>query len=132
MSSSVFSINDNNEDGGSALSTMLPVNVISEDGIHESVMLDANGLPSLPSLDDFCQNNDHVNAIYNMLGHSSNSEYVPPELCVEHQSTSDNQDFRCSNHGTFKSFNFFARIFLKYIQFCLYSKRSTNAITCNC
>ncbi|XP_046464289.1 uncharacterized protein LOC124210044 [Daphnia pulex] len=99
MSSSVFSVNDNNGDSGSSFSNLLPVNVISEDGIHESVMLDANGLPSLPGLDEFCQNNDHVNAIYNMLGHSSNSEFIPPELCVEHNSNNENQEFRPSNHG---------------------------------
>ncbi len=104
MSSSVFSVNDNNGDSGSSFSSLLPVNVISEDGIHESVMLDANGLPSLPGLDEFCQNNDHVNAIYNMLGHSSNSEFIPPELCVERQFNSENQDSRPSNYGTFKLF----------------------------
>lgn len=100
MSSSVFSVNDNNGDSGSSFSNLLPVNVVSEDGIHESVMLDANGLPSLPGLDEFCQNNDHVNAIYNMLGHSSTSEFIPPELCVEHHSNNENQEFPPSNHGT--------------------------------
>ncbi len=101
MSSSVFSVNDNNGDSGSTFSTLLPFNIISEDGTHESVMLDANGLlPSLPGLDEFFQDNDHVNAIYNVLGHSSNSEFVSPELRVENQSTSEIQDFRSSNHGT--------------------------------
>lgn len=106
MSSSVFSVNDNNADDGSTFSTLLPVNVISENGIHESMILDTNGLPSLPGLDEFCQNNDHVNAIYNMLDHNSNSDYVPPELCVEHQSTRENQNFLSSNHGMLKLLNF--------------------------
>jgi hypothetical protein len=104
MSSSVFSVNGNTGDSGSSFSNLLPVNVINENGIHESVMLDANGLPSLPGLDEFCQNNDHVNAIYNTLGHSSNSELIPPELCVEHHSNNKNQEFRPANHGTFKLF----------------------------
>ena len=100
MSSSVFSVNDNNGDSGSTFSTLLTVNEISDDGPTESVMIDASGLPILDGLDEFFQNYDQVNAIYNMLGHSSNSEFVPPELRVENQSTSEIQDFRSSNHGT--------------------------------
>uniref|UniRef100_A0A0P6CYP8 Testis-specific chromodomain protein Y 2 n=1 Tax=Daphnia magna TaxID=35525 RepID=A0A0P6CYP8_9CRUS len=105
MSSSVFEVTDSNLDKESSSCTMFPDHVINLADTDASVLLDGNGLPSLPGLDEFCRNSTgQVNEIYNLLGHNGEVVFdmnqlsnTPHELNLEHQPVSENQNFRSSN-----------------------------------